>query len=98
MSISERTIQKEHLLGKTLQDLKLIAANLELPAFVASQIAYWLYKTNIQSYDEMTNISKKVRLLLAEHYDLGVIESVKVQQSSDGTKKYLFTVSSHKFI
>jgi 23S rRNA (adenine2503-C2)-methyltransferase len=98
MSISETTVQKEHLLGKTLQDLKLIAASLELPAFVATQIANWLYKTNIQSYDEMTNISKKVRLLLAEHYDLGIVASVKVQESADGTKKYLFPVSSHKFI
>lgn len=98
MSISESLVPKEHLLGKTLADLKLIAGKLELPAFVAAQLAYWLYKTNIQSYDEMTNISKKVRLLLAEHYDLGIVESVKVQESTDGTKKYLFPVSSHKFI
>ncbi len=98
MSTAETPVQKEHLLGKTLQDLKHIAADLELPVFVATQIAYWLYKTNIQSYDEMTNISKKVRLLLAEHYDIGIVQSVKVQQSADGTKKYLFPVSSHKFI
>lgn len=98
MPDNETPIMKEHLLGKTLQELKHLAAKLELPAFVATQIAYWLYKTNIQSYDEMTNISKKVRLLLAEHYDLGVVASVKVQQSADGTKKYLFPVSSHKFI
>ncbi|MDO9254512.1 MAG: 23S rRNA (adenine(2503)-C(2))-methyltransferase RlmN [Bacteroidales bacterium] len=98
MSFAETIVPKEHLLGKTLPDLKRIAAKLGLPAFVAAQIAYWLYKTNIQSYDEMTNISKKVRLLLAEHYDLGVSDPVKVQQSADGTKKYLFPVSSHKFI
>lgn len=98
MSFAEIIVPKEHLLGKTLSDLKRIAGKLELPAFVAAQIACWLYKTNIQSYDEMTNISKKVRLLLAEHYDLGVVKPVKVQQSTDGTKKYLFPVSSHKFI
>jgi len=98
MLATDISVQKEQLLGKTLADLKLIAARLELPAFVAAQLAYWLYKTNIQSYDEMTNISKKARLLLAEHYDLGIVASVKVQQSTDGTKKYLFPVSSHKFI
>lgn len=98
MSSIETPLRKEHLLGKTLSDLKLIAGKLKLPAFVASQIAYWLYKTNIQSYDEMTNISKKVRLLLAEHYDLGIVPPVKTQESNDGTKKYLFPVSSHKFI
>jgi len=98
MSSTETPAPKELLLGKTLSDLKLIVGKLELPAFVASQIAYWLYKTNIQSYDEMTNISKKVRMLLAEHYDLGIEAHVKVQLSNDGTKKYLFPVSSHKFI
>ena len=98
MVLTGLSVQKEQLLGKTLADLKIIAGKLGLPAFVAAQLAYWLYKTNIQSYDEMTNISKKVRLLLAEHYDLGVVASVKVQESSDGTKKYLFPVGSHKFI
>ena len=98
MVLTGLSVQKEQLLGKTLADLKIIAGKLGLPAFVAAQLAYWLYKTNIQSYDEMTNISKKVRLLLAEHYDLGVVASVKVQESTDGTKKYLFPVSSHKFI
>lgn len=98
MILTGLSVQKEQLLGKTLADLKIIAGKLGLPPFVAAQLAYWLYKTNIQSYDEMTNISKKVRLLLAEHYDLGVVASVKVQESSDGTKKYLFPVGSHKFI
>jgi 23S rRNA (adenine2503-C2)-methyltransferase len=98
MALINLSIQKEHLLGKTLSDLKVIAGELGLPAFVAGQLAYWLYKTDIQSYDQMTNISKKVRVLLADYYDLGVVASVKVQQSSDGTKKYLYPVGSHKFI
>ncbi len=98
MSTNETSLQKDTLLGKTLDDLKLLVKKLELPGFVAAQLAYWLYKTNIQSFDEMTNISKKVRQLLEEHYSLGVTVPGKVQVSADGTKKYLFTVSNHKFI
>lgn len=98
MSIADTPYQKEELLGKTLADLKLLVVKVELPAFVADQLAFWLYKTNIQSYDEMTNISKKARMLLAEQYDLGIVAPVKVQQSTDGTKKYLYPVSNHKFI
>lgn len=86
------------LLGNTLSDLKLIVKKLELPGFVAAQLAYWLYKTNIQSFDEMTNIAKKARQLLAENYDFGVEAHVKVQESGDGTRKYLYPVSGHKFI
>jgi 23S rRNA (adenine2503-C2)-methyltransferase len=98
MSLIITPVRKEQLLGKTLSDLKKIVSQLEQPAFVASQIAYWLYKTNIQTYDEMTNISKKARTLLAEKYEFGVQAPVKVQQSADGTRKYLFPVSNHKFI
>jgi 23S rRNA (adenine2503-C2)-methyltransferase len=98
MPLPNLTIQKELLLGKTLAELKIIASEMGLPAFVASQIAFWLYKTNIQSFDEMTNISKKARTLLAAKFDLGVVAPVKVQQSLDGTKKYLYPVGTNKFI
>jgi 23S rRNA (adenine2503-C2)-methyltransferase len=98
MQSSGTSIQKETLLGKTLAELKRIVKELGLQAFVADQVAYWLYKTNIQSVGEMTNISKKVHSLLEEHYELGVNAPDKEQLSVDGTKKYLFTVSHQKFI
>lgn len=98
MLIAEPNGQKELLLGKTLTELKLIVQELKLPGFVAAQLAFWLYKTNIQSFDEMTNISKKNRMLIAEKFDLGVVAYVKVQESGDGTKKYLYPVTAHKFI
>ena len=98
MSLTETPDKKDLLFGKTLSELKLIAEKLGLPRFVAAQLAYWLYKTNIQSFDEMTNISKKSRELLSSHFELGLVNPVKVQNSGDGTKKYLFPVSNHKFI
>jgi len=98
MSSTDSPVPKDQLLGKTLSDLKTIVASMELPAFVADQLVYWLYKTNIQSFDEMTNISKKARLRLEEQFELGVVASVKVQHSADGTRKYLYPVSNHKFI
>ncbi|NVO19961.1 MAG: 23S rRNA (adenine(2503)-C(2))-methyltransferase RlmN [Bacteroidetes bacterium] len=91
-------IVKTPLLGKTLSELKELVKNMDLPAFTAGQLAYWLYKTNIQSFDEMTNLSKKVRLLFEEQYVIGSIESVKVQVSGDGTKKYLYPTRDSKFV
>jgi len=98
MSYAHTIGQKEHLLGKTLTELKTIVKELGMPGFVADQIAFWLYRTNIQVFDEMTNLSKKVRGILSEKYDLGIVAPVKVQISADGTKKYLYPVSIHKFI
>ncbi len=91
-------MQKEPLFGKTLDQLKQIVVELGLPAYTGGQIAYWLYKTDITHFDEMTNISKKVRSLLAEKFELGVQAPARESVSSDGTKKYLFTTGHGKFI
>ncbi len=89
---------KESLFGKTLSELILLTAKLGLPGFTAKQIADWLYKKSIGSIDEMSNLSKKARELLADNYDLGTVQPTKVQVSADGTKKYLFSTFNHKFI
>jgi len=90
--------EKEPLVGKTLAELEELCKGLDLPSFTGKQIAYWLYKTSITSLDEMTNISKKVRSLLSERFVLGISDPVKVQVSSDGTKKYLYRASQGKFV
>jgi len=89
---------KEPLLGKTLAELNSVALELELPKYTGGQLAYWLYKTDITSFEGMTNISKKSRAMLEEHYSVGVQKPVNVQESKDGTKKYLFKAGNGKFI
>jgi 23S rRNA (adenine2503-C2)-methyltransferase len=46
----------------------------------------------------MTNLSKKNRELLSSKYEFGLIGSTKVQESTDGTKKYLFPTGQGKFV
>ena len=82
---------KENLLGKTLTELKNIAAENGLPAFAAKQIADWLYKKRVANIDEMSNISAVNRLKLTEKYTIGAHAPVEEMVSADGTKKYLFS-------
>ena len=89
---------KEKLFGKTLEELRQVAKQLGMPGFTARQMADWLYKKEISTIDEMTNLSKKAREKLKTGYDFGLIPPAKVQTSIDGTKKYLFPASGHKFI
>ncbi len=89
---------KEALFGKTLIQLHDITTQLGMPKFTATQIADWLYKKEITSIEEMSNISKSHRDLLSENYVLGLSEPVKVQTSVDGTKKYLYRSFAGKFI
>ncbi len=91
-------MSNKNLFGKTLTELKSICSELELPKFTAKQITEWLYKKEISSIDEMTNISKKNRKLLSENYQLGLTAPTKVDESIDGTKKYLFPAKDGYFI
>ncbi len=86
------------LFGKSLEELKNIALELGLPAYAGKQLAEWIYRKGIAGFDGMTNLSKKARALLASRYELGLHEPLDVQESADGTKKYLFQGTPGKFI
>lgn len=81
---------KKFLLGKTPLELKAIVLDLKLPSFTANQIADWLYKKRVDTIDQMTNLSKVAREKLQVEYQVGKITYTHVQESADGTKKYLF--------
>jgi len=91
-------MQKEKLYGKSLNELIALAKRVSLPGFAAKQIADWLYKKEIQDIDEMTNLSKKMREVLSNDYEIGLSAPVSFSTSSDGTRKYLYRVLEHKFI
>ena len=83
-------MEKEVLLGKTPEEIQEIVNELGLPKFTGKQLVDWIYNKRVDSFETMSNLSKKSRELLAEHYEVGLQSPLKVQTSSDGTKKYLF--------
>ena len=68
---------KQPLSGMTPKELEAVVAELGQPRFVARQLGQWLYQKQIFSFDEMTNVSKKVRELLSERYELGRSKPVR---------------------
>ena len=91
-------MEKEALFGKTPDELKQIVSSASLPAFAAKQLSEWLYKKQVGSFGEMTNLSKNARQMLEENYTVGLSAPIKVQISSDGTKKYLYQTKNQRFI
>ena len=76
-----------------LPELAAIFKELGQPGFRAKQVYTWLHK-GIRSYDEMTNVPKALRDLLAEKYPLYIPKVVRKQESSrDGTIKYLWELA-----
>ena len=89
---------KINLFGQTPDQLKDIVIKLGLPAFTATQLAEWMYKKRVSGFAEMTNLSKQAREKLEAAYELDLKAPVSVQTSIDGTKKYLYSSQSDKFI
>jgi 23S rRNA (adenine2503-C2)-methyltransferase len=83
-------MEKKALIGLTLEQLRQVAAECELPAFAAKQLARWLYVARATSIDMMTDISLRGRQRLAELYCVGRTEPKAAAESRDGTVKFLF--------
>ena len=66
--------------------------------FRAHQIRQWLFKKLVTSFDEMTNLPKNLRTLIEEKAVITLLECVKIQESNDGTKKYLFRLKDGHLI
>ena len=75
-----------------LEDLKKELENIGEKKFRAEQIFKWLYVEKVKEFDEMTNLSLELREKLKNEYDICNFKILRKQESSDGTKKYLFDV------
>ncbi len=58
--------------------------------FRADQILKWLYLRRSDSFDQMTDLSKDLRALLAEEFFISRMPVDRMLTSKDGTCKYLF--------
>lgn len=77
----------------TLAELRGEFADLGEPAFRAGQVYSWMHR-GARSFEEMTNLSKALRLRLAERYELTAPTAVrKLVSKKDGTIKYLWRLS-----
>ncbi|MCB0565997.1 MAG: 23S rRNA (adenine(2503)-C(2))-methyltransferase RlmN [Phaeodactylibacter sp.] len=68
------------------------------PRFRAQQVHEWLWKKGAHSFDAMTNLSKKLREHLNEHFAINAITLDKLQHSADGTIKSRFRLHDEHLI
>jgi len=60
-----------------------------LAAYRADQVFKWVYQRQVDSFAEMTNVGKPTRRLLAQAFDIGRLKMAAVEESRDGSRKYL---------
>lgn len=62
----------------------------DLPSYRADQILKWIYVRQADGFEQMTDLSKSLRAMLAEHFVFGRLDIDRTLTSGDGTRKFLF--------
>lgn len=75
-----------------LEELKEELVLLGEKKYRAEQVFKWIYVDQVKEFDEMTNLPLELREKLKSNYTMCNYNILKKQESSDGTKKYLFDV------
>lgn len=82
-----------------ITELEDLLKELGEPKFRAKQIFDWLHAKQVESFEEMTNLSKGLREKLSETASINGVEIVrKLVSQIDGTRKYLFALSDGAII
>src|SRR3954470_8931457 len=58
------------------------------------QLWHWIYVRGAKNFDEMTSISREMRLQLEQHFTVARPEVVAEQISNDGARKWLLRLPS----
>ena len=82
----------------TEQELTDYVESLGEKKFHAKQIYKWLHKVNVETFDEMTDISKSLREKLKFSCYIPKLEIIEVQKSKDGTHKFLIKLDDNNAI
>lgn len=94
---------RRQLLGMTIEEMKLFAAELGEKPFRGGQIFAWLHR-GVTDFEEMTNLSKALREKLtagleAGDFSIGGCRVADVQEDrKDGTRKFLFEMETSDFV
>ena len=86
----EETGPRVNLLGKPEAALARFFDGLGEKPFRARQVLQWIHQRNVWRFDEMTDLSRKLRDRLGEIAEIELPRAVSEKTSADGTVKWLF--------
>ena len=87
----------ENIYNLTYEQLENFLIDNNQKKYRASQIFEWLYDKRVSSYDEMTNLSKDLILLLKESFSIEKLEIVSQEIDTD-VSKFLFKLKDNEHI
>ncbi len=82
----------------SLEELEGIFKQWGLSGYRARQVFSWIYQERVSSFEAMTNLSLDLRSRLKERFIFRPLELERLQESSDGTGKFLFRLEDGNLI
>ena len=80
------------LKNMTLEELAAYVTRYGAKSFRAKQLFGWMYRQRVTTFEEMTDLSQKFREQLSQDARVSSLKLTKRLVSTDGTRKYLFTL------
>ena len=84
--------EKVNLLGKTREEMEEFFLSLGEKKYRAHQMLKWIYIHQVDDFDQMTDVGKKLRDKLNEIAEIRAPEILHEGISRDGTRKWVFKV------
>jgi 23S rRNA (adenine2503-C2)-methyltransferase len=79
-------------------ELKGLIRELGKEEYRAQQVIRWVYKYGVDSFQEMTDLSRSLRDLLAETTRIEFPKVTQIKTSSDGSQKFVFVIEDGESI
>lgn len=70
----------------------------DVKIYRATQIKKWIYQRRVDSFGQMSNLSKSLRRRLESHFFIGRLEVVRTASARDGVRKFLFRLADGRLI
>lgn len=91
-------MDKINIIGNTLEEIERFTQQNNIPKYIAKEVLKWIYQKAAKDFESMTNLSKSDRQKFQNNYIIALKPPVKVQESADGTKKYLYASLQDNYI
>ncbi len=86
------------LLGMSQSEMERLAEALGESAYRGRQLFHWIYRRHASSVEDMQNLPARFRDALSVATVMGTSAPVRVNESADGTRKYLFPTQHGGFV
>lgn len=87
-----------HIRSQLADELGQQLATWDEPSYRLNQVLHWLFSARVSSWDEMTNLPRRLRERLAATFEIGFPEMIRKQGAADTTQKFLWQLKDGSLI